>query len=192
MRKFLLSTMSVLAIIFAYVLLSAQQNPDNRKFYYAFSEKIYLTEVPNKFLVKASSSEDAQILSSIFSNSNSKQTKSIIRQKDNCLIVEVTDANAFMAAIKNAGRKVSFIKPCYKLQQTEIFYSDEIIVEPLAGKNMNDIFKKLRLSNNITVAHKEFYSILKVPSNIDALDLANRIQESGLASGGKGFGGQHY
>ena len=39
MRKFLLSTMSVLAIIFAYVLLSAQQNPDNRKFYYAFSEK---------------------------------------------------------------------------------------------------------------------------------------------------------
>ncbi len=181
MRQLLLTTMSIIVIIFIYVLLSAQQNPDNRKFYYAFSEKIYLTELPDKYLVKASSAEGVNTLISLLNTSLAKQSKDLIRQKDNCLIVEVTDTNSFIDALKRAGSKVIFTKPGYKYHKAEIFYSDEIIVEPLQGKNINDIIKKLQLPKNIIVTNKEFYSVLKVPFNIDALDLANKIQESGLA-----------
>lgn len=38
--------------MFAFILLTAQTYPENKKFYYAFNEKIYLDEVGDKFLIK--------------------------------------------------------------------------------------------------------------------------------------------
>ena len=156
MRKLLFSAITIIVVSFAYILLTAQKVPDNRKFYYAFAEKIYLTEVPNKYLVKVNSSNDAEILTSTFRSLIAKQGKGIIRQKDNCLLIEVEDATAFMTAVKNAGSKVSFTRQCYKYQQTEMFYSDEIIVVPLPGKRINDIISKLNLSYNVLIKNKKF------------------------------------
>lgn len=85
-----------------------------------------------------------------------------------------------MVAVKNAGTKVSFIKPCYKYQQAELYYSDEIIVETLQGWKINEVISSLGLSKDIQVISKNFYFILKTSSNIDALEVANRIQETGM------------
>ncbi|MBK8712087.1 MAG: S8 family serine peptidase [Niastella sp.] len=180
MRKFLYSTISIVACSCLFLLITAQKTPDNRKFYYAFSEKIYLTEVQNKFLIKVVSADDANILAKNIGDLTSKKGKDIIYQKDNCLLVEVADAKALMVAVKDAGTKVSFIKPCYKYQQAELYYSDEIIVETLQGREINEVISLLGLSKDIQVVSKKFYSILKTSPNIDALEVANKIQETGM------------
>ncbi len=174
MRKFLYSTISIVACSCLFLLITAQKTPDNRKFYYAFSEKIYLTEVQNKFLIKVVSADDANILAKNIGDLTSKKGKDIIYQKDNCLLVEVADAKALMVAVKDAGTKVSFIKPCYKYQQAELYYSDEIIVETLQGREINEVISLLGLSKDIQVVSKKFYSILKTSPNIDALEVANK------------------
>ncbi len=180
MRKILYSTISIVAFGCIYLLITAQKNSDNRKFYYAFSEKLYLTEVPNKFLIKAGSANDAKILATFIGDLSKKKSKKIIYQKDNCLIAEVEDANALLTVVKNAGNKVRFTKPCYKYQLAELYYSDEIIVETLQGKNISDVISSLGLSKDIQVIRKKFYSILKTSLNIDALEVANKIQETGM------------
>lgn len=131
MRKLLFTTAIITIAYFVYILFTAQKSPDNGKFYYAFSEKIYLTEVPNKFLIKTISANDAETLALNLISLDARKGKGIIKQKENCLLVETDDVEKFKNIIKNAGSKILFTKPCYKYQQSEMYYADEIIVEPL-------------------------------------------------------------
>lgn len=182
MRKLFLTAIAFAMASFMYILLTAQESPENSKFYYAFSEKIFLTEVPNKFLIKANSAADVEFLASTLRDGNGKLAKDIIRQKGNCLIVETEDANLFNATIKNSGSRIHFTKPCYKTGKAELYYADEIIVETLPGKKISDIVSKLSLTNKVEIVSKKFYSVVKVSPTIDALEIANQIQETGLVS----------
>jgi len=182
MRKLFLTAIAFAMASFMYILLTAQESPENSKFYYAFSEKIFLTEVPNKFLIKANSAADVEFLASTLRDGNGKLAKDIIRQKGNCLIVETENANLFNATIKNSGSRIHFTKPCYKTGKAELYYADEIIVETLPGKKISDIVSKLSLTNKVEIVSKKFYSVVKVSPTIDALEIANQIQETGLVS----------
>jgi subtilisin family serine protease len=182
MKKLLLILPTFVAITFLYISLTAQKNVENRKFYYAFSEKVYLTELTNKFLVKAKSVDDVKVLASIFKNISEKRGMGVVQQKDNILLVEVIDIQAFQSIIKNLDSRIIFTKQGNKHQKAEMFYADEIIVEPTQGKTISDILNRLNLTKDVKVTNKQFYSILKVSSTIDALELANRIQETGLVN----------
>lgn len=81
MRKFLYSTISIVACSCLFLLITAQKTPDNRKFYYAFSEKIYLTEVQNKFLIKVVSADDANILAKNIGDLTSKKERILFTKK---------------------------------------------------------------------------------------------------------------
>ncbi len=86
MRKLFLTAIAFAMASFIYILLTAQKRHENSKFYYAFSEKIYLTEVQNKFLIKTNSATDAASLASTLNSGNSKQTKAIIQLSCCCCV----------------------------------------------------------------------------------------------------------
>ena len=60
-------------------------------------------------------------------------------------------------------------------------FGDEVIFESLNGYKAIDIFKKLDLNLNTTIIHnKTFYSIVKLPKNVDAIEISNRVYETGM------------
>jgi subtilisin family serine protease len=71
-------------------------------------------------------------------------------------------------------------RPAFKYQNQEMYYADEIIVEPKKGISINAIIQKLNLSASVSVIQNKFYALLKVSPLLDALDIANLIQESGM------------
>ena len=62
MRKLLLSVTSILAVSLVFIMITAQKPPDQKKFYYAFNEKIFIDEMPDKFVVKFKSKKRANEL----------------------------------------------------------------------------------------------------------------------------------
>lgn len=62
MRKILFSLTAVLAFSLVFILITAEKPPENRKFYYAFNEKIFIDEIPNKFAVKFKDKQKANAL----------------------------------------------------------------------------------------------------------------------------------
>lgn len=52
MKKILSFLTTILVVTITLITLMAQKLPDNRKFYYAFNEKIFIDEIPNKFVIK--------------------------------------------------------------------------------------------------------------------------------------------
>jgi subtilisin family serine protease len=75
---------------------------------------------------------------------------------------------------------IELIKPAYKYQKQEMYYTNEILVEPLEGININEVIRKNGLENNVKVKEGKFYSIIEISTEYDACDIANKIQESGL------------
>lgn len=71
-------------------------------------------------------------------------------------------------------------KPAYQYQNQELYYADEILVEPNKGVSIQEIIRKLNLSKSIIVSQKKFYALLKVFPSLDACDVANLIQKTGL------------
>lgn len=75
---------------------------------------------------------------------------------------------------------IEIIKPAYKYQKQEMYYTNEILVEPLEGINISDVIRKNGLENYGKVKEGKFYSIVEISPIFDACEIANKIQESGL------------
>jgi hypothetical protein len=181
MRKFL-GYSAYIAVFLIYIITSAQKNPDKGKYYYAFNEKIYIEQIPDKFLVKAKDRQTATELISFAKTSLQNHSK-----------VKYQDEKSFTVDLKEAGKTVNdlfknkmsdivLIKPAYKYQKQEMYYADEILAEPNNGISIEEVVSKTGLSSVVAIRKNNFYAVLEVQSSNDACDVANIIQESGLVT----------
>lgn len=180
MKKILNSLMAALAVMLLFLITTAQKNPPVRKFYYAFTEKMYLDEIPGKYVVRLKSDNAAAELKQ--SLTSRMQNQGSVQSLDPATIaIDVSGTTKTIGELlKPDMAGVLLVKPAYKYDRQEMYYTNEILVEPLEGVSIQKVIGNARLENTVTVAEGKFFSTLTVPQNVDACDIANRIQEGGL------------
>lgn len=162
------------------MIVSAQKNPDKGKFYYAFNEKVYIEEIPSKFLIKARDKQKATDLAS-FAKSSLKNENKIKFQNEQSFTIDLNETNNTIDDLfKNKKSDILLIRHAYKYQKQEMYYADEILVEPKDGISIQDVLAKTGVSSITTIKQNKFYAVLEVQSAFDACDIANTLQESGL------------
>lgn len=180
MKKILFSFTAIIAVTITLIIIIAQKLPENPKFYYAFNEKIFIDEVPNKFVIKFKGKQEADELKP-FLIQEVGDDKKIRFQNETTVTMDLSkSAKSLNEILSSKMADIDIIKPAYKYQKQEMYYTNEILVEPLAGVSINEVIEKNGLTNSVKLQEGKFYSILEISSNFDACDVANKIQESGL------------
>ncbi|MFT3947381.1 MAG: S8 family serine peptidase [Agriterribacter sp.] len=170
----------ILFLVIAFIITS-QRIPENNKFYYAFNEKIYLEEVPDKYLIKSLTSEQsASVLAFVRDTLLSEYNANY--QNENSFVIDLSKSTrkSIKEILKDKLSEIQLIKPVYKNDRQEMWYADEILVEMNDGVSLSDALSKLGLKDEVTVKQNKFYSVVQVNPTLDACEIANKIQESGM------------
>ena len=177
MKKYLLFPIFGLIGVFLIITLSSQKVPQ-RKFYYAFDQKIYIDPIANKYvLLFENKSKTDNAISRLAALINRQRIK---KQNETTITVELTANQQIEQLIVTIKNDIVIQKPVYKAERQELYYTDEIIFEPKKGVKKEDILRAAGLTISAVKEEKQFFTILKIPSTLDACDIANKIQESGL------------
>jgi len=153
---------------------------DNQKFYYAYSEKIYLSELNNKLIVRYNQnkkSDKKQI--SLYSELADK----LIEWKDDStfIITISADEKSQMKAKIIKQTDVKTCNPVYTINTgLEMGVTDEFLVKFNESVSEADIEKLHKKFGVEVVKTTETYQLLKVQVGSDALEIANKYQETGL------------
>lgn len=182
MKKVLFSIAAILSASLLFIIITAQKLPTNKKYYYAFNEKIYLDDVPDKYLIKfrdkVKTKKNIALLKSELVNQNNVQL-----QNDTIATIDIKDyKNGINDLLKDKMADIDIIRPAYKYQNQLMYYGCEILVEPKDGLSINDVISRTGLSSIRKIRGGKFFSILEIDSAFDACDIANQIQESGLVN----------
>jgi subtilisin family serine protease len=171
-----LTTLLLIGCLFT--TATAQKAPDKKKFYYAFKEKIFIEEVPDKFVVKFKSASKAAAQQSQLQ----KSLQNRVRYQDETSVrIDITSTGGNInTLLKDRMADVEVIKPVYKYQQQEMSYTNEILVEPNDGVKIQQVIERTGFSNYAKIKEGKFYSVIEVAPVYDACEVANKIQESGL------------
>ena len=151
------------------------------RFYYAFSEKVPLVVKPNTILVKyIEGTEKTQIIESI-----GRLTKDYTIKWHGSLTVEISVSSQKLAdELLNKLKKENEVYTCqpfYTLKDgLDMGVADEILIRFLPEVT-EDQQKELYESFNLTLLKTtKIYQKFRVPKGADALEIANKIYESGL------------
>lgn len=152
---------------------------DEDKFYYAFEEKIPLISVEGKFVVryrqKVEEKTETDQLETLF------QDISVSWQDDRTAIISIPKRSD-LADIRNLleSENVYTVQPMYRVEKgAEMPVTDELVIS-VPDQNKSKI-AKLHEQYQLTVLEtNKIFQLLKVPEGEDALEIANRYQESGL------------
>ena len=153
------------------------------KFYYGFDEKIYLTEVSNKFVLRLEREYHSEIQRYLQENDRSRLV--VLNDLYNVFTLttaENSNVKALMVDLKKQPG-VKSVHPVYKLADCispEIGLIDEIIMrfkDHVSQQEIDEMHKKFPIEiKEIT----DYWQILTVPADADLLEIANAYQESGL------------
>lgn len=171
----------MLCIVFFIVVLASSRSINDKKFYYAFDEKIYLIPVENKMLVRYTDGFDKNkeelFLTSFSSNLG-------IKWRNNTMVeitIPLDKEKDKLKTLIEARKDVSTCQQSYKLENgLDIVLFDEIVVQFLphvSKEQQEELNQKFKTE---VIATFEIFQILKVPKGNDALDIANKYFESGL------------
>lgn len=181
MKKNILSLCCLVLLTVAALLFSGFRKNQNKLFYYAFNEKIYLEMLPGKFALRFSDSSAAK------QNLPLLEKKVMMRTgewKDNRTILFILlkeDDNAIKDIIEQAG--VATVQPVYKAvqEQKEMVVTDEILVRFKPSTAKKDIDLSVKLLGLVQVEKGELFYTFRVPKSASTLSVANAVMESGLA-----------
>jgi len=180
MRKLLLSVTSILAFSLVFIMITAQKPPDKKNFYYAFNEKIFIDEMPDKFVVKFKSKKRANELRPVLL-AEVGDAKKIQYQNETTNTLDVKNgAKNIDQLLSGKMLDIELIRPAYKYKEQEMYYANEILIEPKDGITIYDVIKKNGLDASAKITEGKFYSVIEMASTSDACEVANKIQESGL------------
>lgn len=175
MRKLLL------LILGSAVIFLGFQAQDNQKYYYAFSKKIILSEVDQKLVVRYSDTPDKNIETNSF-----RRLDPAIQQKwqdDRTVVLSSTSKDKRDVLAQELKKSVNVVssQPMYKINTgLEMMVTDEVLVrfKPITAKaKQTELHQKYR---STILKTTDIYQLLKVSKGVDALDVANLYQESGL------------
>ena len=177
---------SFLIVFMGIFLLSAsyeQPQGTQGRYYYAFDEKIFLVEVPNKVVVSFENSYLSEIQQFLQNNAQIRQME-FESEFGNCVlsITENTNSRAFIADLKKSPG-IKSVNPLYNCNEGGIRgLTNEIVIqfkEGVSHLKIDEIYKKYRLE---ILDVNEVFQVLSVPIDLDPLDVANAIQRSGLTN----------
>lgn len=166
---------------FLIVVLASSRSINDKKFYYAFDEKIYLIPAENKMLVRYIDGFDKNKEELFLTNFSSNMG---IKWRNNTM-VEITTPSAKkedeLKTFLEARKDVSTCQQSYKLENgLDISLFDEIVLQFLPGVSKEQQEELNQKFKTEVIATYEIFQILKVSKGTDALDIANKYFESGL------------
>jgi len=153
------------------------------KYYYAFDEKTFLNEVPNKFVL----SYDKHYFSDIQAYLQRKEQIHQIELINNLCILTTTE-NSDIKIISDDFKKqigVKSVNPVYILADYisgEMYTTEKIVVQfkdSVSQNVIDEMHKKYRIE---ILEITERFQVLSVPIEFDPLDVANDYQTSGLTN----------
>lgn len=171
-------------IVFASIcLLSTNCAQAQEKYYYAFDEKIYLNEVPNKFVISFDKRYLLDIQDSLLKNAQVRHIE--LKKENSCYILTIENTN-IKTLRKEFSQQVGIksINPMYVIADAalEMGVTDAIVVqfkENVSQQAINEIHKKY----NVGVKEiSKYHQLLSIPIAFDPLEVANAYQTSGIVS----------
>ena len=167
-------------IILSPIMVMSFSNSNNSKFYYAYNEKVILSELDNKLIVryKQNKKSDKTKLSLNLELSNKP-----IEWKDDstCIITLGVDEKE---RLKSKILNQTDVKTCNSVYAIntglEMGVTDEFLVKFNENVSQTEIDKLHKKYGVKVVKTTDLYQLLKVPDGTDALQIANMYQESGL------------
>jgi|GEM_PF-473359 len=174
MKKNLSRLMATGLMAFAFlVFYSFREKGNEGKFYYGFSTKIFIREIPDEYAVTF---RDAAAGKTILTSLQQKKKLSSLKwERPNVALLSAAAADIDVLL----KRSDVLVKKGYKVQEQKIYYADEIIIEPLKQQSIEKILAAEGLSKADIIKFSGFYYVVKIPFSKDACDVANKIQESG-------------
>ena len=177
---------SFICIIFVSIfLLSANDEQPKEKYYYSFEEKIPLYEAPNKVVL----SYDEKYLSEVQSNlQHNAQILNMDFKEENNYVILTTAENSNVRYLKEDLKKLNGVRsvnPLYLIYGgTEAPVTGEICVQfkvNVSQLKIDSLLQKYRLT--VVYFHPGSHTQrFFVPIDLDLLEVANSIQESGFAN----------
>lgn len=166
---------------FLVLFLTSSKSVRDKRFYYAFDEKIYLTPVDNKMLITYTDEFDKNserlFLTNFSSNIGIKWRNKYIAE----ITIPSDKKKDELKTLLEARKSVYSCQQSYMLDNgLNIDMLDEIVVQflPSTSKEQQEKLNK-RFKAKI-IATYEIFQILKVPKGADVLDIANKYFESGF------------
>lgn len=164
------------------ILLLSLVTTEEGKYYYAFEEKTSLIPKENTLLIKYvdgfDKTEAEKLIKSVVPSDFSEKWH-------NAQTVEINmDSEETVNALKTkleASNEVYICQPFYTLKDgLDMGVSDEVLIRFLpgiSGKQKEELFKSFEVE---VIKTTKIYQKLKVEKGADALEIANRIYESGI------------
>lgn len=181
MKPYLLLRLSVFCVG---LLLSACQKEDvapEPLFYYGFNQKIPLTVVENKVIIRYAPPVDSAQTVAVL---RAVAPDAVLEWQDKRTVVIRTDMEeARQQLLRSASTEARVVasNPVYATEGgAEVGITDEILVKfrPETSQSQQEaIFKQYGLT---VVRSTELFLVLRAPKGTDALRIANRMQESRL------------
>lgn len=167
-------------IILSSIVVMSFSSSNNSKFYYAYNEKIILSELDNKLIVRYKQNKKSDRTKMSL---NRELVNKPMEWKDDstCIISIGGDEKELLRAKILNQTDVKTCNPVYAINTgLEMGVTDELLVkfnENVAQAEIDKLHKKYGVE---VVKTTEIYQLLKVQNGMDALQIANIYQESGL------------
>jgi hypothetical protein len=150
-----------------------------KRYYYAYGERIFLTEVPNKMMISYSKASIDAFKTNLIDVAES------VWQNDSVCIVTLNPSQN-KETLTNRLRQIKGIKSIQPLYVTdegnELGVTDEVVLQfnkDISQQEMDKLHKKYQVFiKKVT----DLYHLISVPVDADALEIANQYQLSGLVN----------
>ncbi len=171
----------IIIIGFLFFLLSSATT-EEEKYYYAFGEKVPLFRKENTLLIKYADSIDKTEAEEFIK----KEVSSGFKEKwHNPQTLEITTesekiTNALREQLK-LNNEVYTCQPFYTLKDgLDMGVADEVLIRFLPGVSEEQKKELIKAFDLGTLKTTKIYQKLRVKKGVDALEMANKIYESGL------------
>lgn len=175
----ILVLLASLAALFLLTSAFTQNNPE--KFYYAYEEKIPLRVLENKLIVRYSPSLPVNAARSAL-ESIAIRTQ-VDWQDDRTVILSFLPSSSKESIIQKlkSDKDVMSLNPMYALKAGPAMgVTDEFLVkfkDKAPKESITELIKRYAISS---VKRTDVFELFRVPKGADALEIANKFQESGL------------
>ncbi|WP_295128119.1 hypothetical protein, partial [uncultured Chitinophaga sp.] len=171
MKKVALSMLGCIVAVALYFIATAYRLPDEERFYYAFDEKIPITPIPGKYVVRFKDAASAKLLAT---NLRTAAT-GFKEESPEVVTINIKAGESPEELLRSQQANIATIKPAYRAGEQELYYTTEVLVELKAGRNINDVIKAAGVDPaTIKINAGKFFYLLEIALSLDALDVANR------------------
>ena len=174
---------NVLTALIGLFLFTANYILAQDRYYFAFNEKIFLNEVPNRFVLSFDNQHLPEIQASLQRNTQVRPADMQIENSRRILTIENADIETLRAYFSQQTG-ITSVNPLYITMNcgVEMGVTNEIVVqfkEHVSQQQIDEMNRRFDVEVRKVTAR---FLILSVPVELDPLEVANAYQRSGLVN----------